>query len=229
LDYFFWLVRSPHGLVVVDCGFTDEVAKARDRSITTQPTELLSRMGVDPKTVDHLVLSHMHFDHVGNIALFPQATVHIARAEYDYWTGRHRQVPAFSWPVEQRDVDLLVELNRQERLSLVDDAAQILPEVAVRRFPGHTPGQLVTEVAAREHMTVIASDAVHFCDEVRLNWPIHLFTDLEQLLDSYQVLRDLDRRADIDLVPGHDPAVTAGYAQVEKDCIDLLQKLELTD
>jgi glyoxylase-like metal-dependent hydrolase (beta-lactamase superfamily II) len=225
LDYFFWLVRSPHGTVVVDCGFTDEVAAQRNRTIQTQPAELLARMGVDPKTVDHLVLSHMHFDHVGNIDLFPNATVHIARAEHDYWTGRHSDVPAFSWPVERHDVDQLGDLAREGRLALTEDQSEIMPGVRLLRFPGHTPGQLVTDVAVGSDRIMIASDAVHYYDELRNVWPNHLFTDMEQLLDSYAELRALDARPDVDLIPGHDALVGRLYDEVEPDCFDLTKKV----
>ncbi|EHI39502.1 hypothetical protein OPAG_01753 [Rhodococcus opacus PD630] len=226
MDYFFWLIRSQGQTVVVDCGFNENVGPTRNRWISTTPSELLSRMGVDPKAVDHVVLSHMHFDHVGNTHLFPNATFHMSRAEYEYWTGRHRDVPAFSWPVESDEVRLLESLRREERLELVDESGEVGTSGArITRYAGHTPGQVVTDIDIDHKKVLLAADAVHYYDEIRRKRPFYLFTDLEQMLDSYDSLRLLDERPDVDVIPGHDPAVSAGYVEVDKDCFDLTTPL----
>ncbi|MGW6748996.1 MBL fold metallo-hydrolase [Streptomyces sp. NPDC055006] len=46
--------------------------------LTGSPTELMARIGADPETVDHVVLSHMHWGHIGNVALLPNATFSMA-------------------------------------------------------------------------------------------------------------------------------------------------------
>lgn len=43
----------------------------------------LARLGYDPEEVQHIVLTHMHFDHCGGVADFPHATVHVHRREYE--------------------------------------------------------------------------------------------------------------------------------------------------
>src|SRR2546430_2267114 len=83
MDFFFWLVRNNDRTLLVDCGYTREVALARGRDPGNDPLELLSRLDVRPADVDHVILSHMHYDHVGNVNLFPNATFSMARAEFD--------------------------------------------------------------------------------------------------------------------------------------------------
>ncbi|MER5437697.1 N-acyl homoserine lactonase family protein [Streptomyces sp. NPDC002790] len=222
MDYFFWLVRTPTKTVVVDCGFSTGTAAIRDRRIDTPAEELLARMGTSLESVDHVVLTHMHFDHVGNTGLFPRATFHMARAEYDYWTGQYRDRPAFSWPVEPPDLDAVQALHASGRLWLLDDEQQLTPEVLLTRLPGHTPGQLVTEVSGGTRQVVLASDAMHYYDEVRQDRPFYLFTDLVGMYDAYTWLRELDARPVTDVVPGHDPEVAKRYEEVERDCFDLL-------
>jgi glyoxylase-like metal-dependent hydrolase (beta-lactamase superfamily II) len=227
MDYFFWLIRTGGKHVVVDCGFGEDLGPTRNRWFSTPPSTLLARMGVDPATVDHVVLSHMHFDHVGNTHLFPNATFHMARAEVEYWAGRHRDVPAFSWPVEDREVRRIEQLYEEERLRFVEDSAELgSTGIRVDRYPGHTPGSLVTTVDHGAGTVVLASDAMHYLDETRLNRPFCLFTDLATMLDSYAALRELGTRPGVDVVPGHDPAVTAGYVEVAQDCLDLTHKKE---
>ncbi|WP_446045647.1 N-acyl homoserine lactonase family protein [Streptomyces olivaceus] len=225
VDYFFWLVRTDSHTIVVDCGFSAETAAARNRRLDTTPEALLARMGTSPEDVDHVVLTHMHFDHVGNTGLFPNAVFHMARDEFEYWTGPHRELPAFSWPVEPSELRALEGLHQQGRLQLLQDEKTLVAGVELTRFPGHTPGQLVTHVSTGERQVVLASDALHYYDEMDRSRPFFLFTDLGQLLDTYQLLHDLDARPDIDVVAGHDPAVATMYAEVQQDCFDLLQPL----
>lgn len=225
MDYFFWLVRSPTATVVVDCGFSARAAAVRNRRIDTPAEVLLARVGTSLESVDHVVLSHMHFDHVGNTGLFPRATFHMARAEYDYWAGRFRDRPAFSWPVEPPDLDAVQALHTSGRLLLLDDEEQLTPEIQLTRLPGHTPGQLITTVSAADRQVVLASDAAHHYDEVHRDRPFYLFTDLAGMYDAYARLRKLDARADTDVVPGHDPKVTKRYKEVEPNCFDLLAPL----
>lgn len=225
MDYFFWLVRTGSHTILVDCGFSAETAAVRDRKVVTAAEDLLARMGTSVEDVDHVVLTHMHFDHVGNTGLFPHAVFHMARAEFEYWTGPHRELPAFSWPVEPSELRALESLHQQGRLRLLDDGKTLVAGVEVIRFPGHTPGQLVTHVSIGERQIVLASDALHYYDEMDSTRPFFLFTDLGQLLDSYQLLHDLDAHPDIDVVAGHDPAVATMYAEVQPDCFDLLQPL----
>jgi len=86
--------------------------------------------GVGPGDVDHVVITHMHYDHVGNVARFPHATVSMAREEYDFWCGRDREpTTALVDPVE---VEIVRKLAREERLNLVDGAEE-------RVIAGHDP------------------------------------------------------------------------------------------
>ncbi|GAA1917524.1 N-acyl homoserine lactonase family protein [Microbacterium aoyamense] len=227
MDYFFWLIRAGGESVVVDCGFAEHLGPIRNRWIETPPTTLLQRMGVEPEEVQHVILSHMHFDHVGNIHLFPNATFYMGRAEFEYWTGPFRDNTAFSWTVEDREVRQVEALKEEGRLVLVDDSAEIgTTGVRVTCFPGHTPGSLVTEIDHPDGTVVLASDTMHYYDEGLLNRPFVAFTDMEKMLHSYDGLRELDARPGYDLVPGHDPAVLRRYEEVAKDCFDLTKKKE---
>lgn len=226
MDYFFWVLRSRGQTVVVDCGFDESVARQRNRQVDTPPFDLLREVGVDPQTVDHVVLSHMHFDHVGNTNLFPSATFYMAQAEYEYWSGPSLEVPAFSWPVESSEVALIESLVQEERLQLVGDTAEIgTTGVRVTRYPGHTPGQLVTELDTGRFKTVLASDAAHYYDEISRNRPFYLFSDLSQLLASYAELRALAALPHVNVIPGHDPEVTRRYQEVAPNCFDLTQAI----
>ena len=77
MDYFVGLIRGAGRTVVVDTGFTAAVAARRKRTFLRCPVAALRRFGVDPAAIEHVVLTHLHYDHVGNFSLFPAAEFHL--------------------------------------------------------------------------------------------------------------------------------------------------------
>lgn len=220
--YYFWLVRNSVRTVLVDCGYSQEAANTRDRRIDTDPVELLARLGVGPEDVDHVVLSHMHFDHIGNIGLFPRATFSIARAELDFWTGPYSERTCIGWQVERDEVRAVVELQQSGRLQLVESSpAELFPGITLNVMPGHTPGQIVTHVDAGSAEIVLASDALHFYDSLRHDRPFQIFLDLAGMYESYDRLRELDSKPETTIIAGHDPEVMSMFEHVAENIADL--------
>ncbi|MFC9838430.1 N-acyl homoserine lactonase family protein [Rhodococcus sp. NPDC127530] len=222
IDYFFWLIRGHGRIILVDCGFDENAGLDKGRAMDNHPLRLLESLGISADQVDHVVISHMHFDHVGNLLLFPNAEFTMGRAEFDFWTGPRANRAIFEWALPRAALDAVQELNAAGRLTLVDGPHELLPGVTVTPMGGHTPGLLVTEVSAGSGQVILASDAVHSYEELDLDRPYNLFNDIEQVYSTYDSLRALDARADSWVVPGHDPLVRRYFDSVHHpDCFDL--------
>lgn len=208
MDYYFWLARNAHRTVLVDCGYNRARGERRgmfgSHHDQIDPVELLALVGVAPKDVDHVVLSHLHLDHVGNIDLFPDATFSMAQRELDFWTGNCGTRELLSHVVHPEEIERVVDLLREERLQLVDESEELFPGISVTRLGGHTPGQLMTEVTGTAGRIVLASDAVHVYEEGEADRPFWLFSDLAETYRTLALLRELDGRPDTSVVPGHD-------------------------
>ena len=70
IDFFVWLVRSKERDVLVDTGFNSKTAAKRGRELIRCPTEGLKLLGVNPEEVEDVIITHLHYDHVGNFDLF---------------------------------------------------------------------------------------------------------------------------------------------------------------
>src|SRR5512132_263919 len=137
MDYFFWVLRNGAATIVVDTGFHPESGARRGRTCLCPPVEALRRIGVDPGTVGTVVLTHLHYDHTGNVAAFPQAELVVQRSELDFWSGSEAGEAQFAPHVEPGDVDLIAAAARDGRVRLLDGDAEVAPGVAAICVGGH--------------------------------------------------------------------------------------------
>lgn len=203
LDYFVWAIRSPGQDVVLDAGFTAAVNKTRQRTYFEEPGDALRRLGVDPGAVEHLILSHLHYDHAGGVEAFPQATVHVQAAEVAFWTGPYANRGEFKRTIEVQDITRIVQLNFEGRVDQVQGSKEIVDGVWVHHVGGHTPGAQVVSVRTARGIVVLAGDASHFFENVEGDKPFAVHTDVIGLYRTFDEMNELATSGLV--VAGHDP------------------------
>ena len=82
LDYFVWAIVGAHGTFIVDTGFDEAMAQKRKRLVTNPIGEGLKAIGIDPETVENVIVTHLHYDHAGNYELFPRARYHLQDVDF---------------------------------------------------------------------------------------------------------------------------------------------------
>src|SRR3984957_7072196 len=88
LDYFVGLIRGSGREILVDTGFNAEEAQLRGRKLTLNPVDALARFGVRADTIGAVVITHMRYDHAGNLDRFPNARFHLQDRDRSFATGR---------------------------------------------------------------------------------------------------------------------------------------------
>jgi glyoxylase-like metal-dependent hydrolase (beta-lactamase superfamily II) len=227
MEFYFWLLRNEDRIVLVDCGFDNVRTALRGYLHTHHPIELLARFGVRAEDVDHVVISHMHFDHIGNVDLFPNATFSLSSKEFEFWTGPYADRMHLGRHADSVEVQMVAKLHREGRVHLVNGPEELFPGIRVTPLRGHTPGQMITEVTTASGTVVLASDAIHYYEELERDRPYWVFTDLEGMYKSYSFLNELALDPGVSVVAGHDPAVLSRFKAVDADCVDLAVRAEL--
>lgn len=220
MDYFVWALTDGQRTVVVDLGFTEPVGTGRGRQFLRCPSRGLAELGIDAVRVEHVVLTHFHYDHVGNHALFPRATFHVQDAEMAFYTGRHASRPAFRHSIEVDDVCALVRLNYEGRVRFVDGVADIVPGIAVHKVGGHTAGMQVVTVETARGRAVVASDASHYYRNFEERIPFNTLHDIPGTYAAFDRLRELASAPEL-ILPGHDPLVLERLQPVKDGIVEL--------
>ena len=210
LDYFVWLARSGSRTFVVDTGFEPAVGARRGRAMIAAPDQGLARLGVDAKGVKDVVITHLHYDHVGNFGLFPGATFHLQDDEMAYATGRHMAQRFFSQAYEVDEVVAMVREVYKGRVRFHDGDVELAPGFSLHRVGGHTRGLQVVRVRTRIGWIVLASDASHLYANMNETRPFPIVYDVPRMVEGYRRLRELADAPEL-IVPGHDPLVMRRY------------------
>jgi N-acyl homoserine lactone hydrolase len=172
-----------------------------DRTITSQ----LAEIGLKTGDIDYVAISHTHGDHIGNVKLFPDATVLLQRAEYD-WIN--------SGPPTDPNLNQLVTLARQlmgqpKNLKLIEGDFDVFGDgsVILISTPGHTPGsQSLMVHLANSGYIVLSGDVVHLEENFEKNIVPALNVDKAQSLASMQRVRDIMQSYNAKLFINHDKA-----------------------
>jgi glyoxylase-like metal-dependent hydrolase (beta-lactamase superfamily II) len=215
MDYNFWVIRSAGKVILVDTGY--DIPKhdwLGEISVTPTP-QALQILELDPLDVDMVITSHFHYDHIGYLGLFSNATVISGRAEYDYWIGKltaNELEGEFSTP---DDLAPIVAAEKEGRLRLISEETEVFPGITVYPIGGHCPGELLTRIDTASGGLILTVDAAHFYEQIEHEWPFFAFTDLDEMRAGLAFINELAKSTGATIIPGHDARVRDRFPAAE--------------
>ncbi|WP_119165960.1 N-acyl homoserine lactonase family protein [Algihabitans albus] len=216
MDYFLWVIRNERRTVVVDTGYDTAEGARRGRPILLDPAQCLTRFGVDPETVETVVVTHLHYDHAGSLDRFDKATFHLQAAEMAYVTGPCMCHDALRMPFTADHVCALIRKVYSGRVVFHEGAGLIAPGIEVHAIGGHTRGLQCVRVRTARGWLVLASDASHFYENYLFGKVFPIVENAQAMLDGFRRLPELASAGDL-IVPGHDPLVRQVFPEIAAD------------
>lgn len=210
MDFYLWVIRNDRHVLLVDTGFPEEMARRRKRTLFRDPVEALADLGLEALDITDVVITHMHYDHAGNLDRFPHARIHLQEEELRFCAGPAMRHHVVRKPFEPVNVQTVVQGLFEGQLVLHRGQAEIIPGVTVHPVPGHTPGTQVVRVPTTRGWVVLASDATHLWANIRLRSPFPILDHLTPMLDGYDRIEAL-ADGDDHIIPGHDPQVAQRF------------------
>lgn len=200
---------------LIDCGFDEPWIPRFGFYDYELPEVVLGKVGIKTSEIETVFVTHMHFDHVGNLYRFPQAKVVVQEAEYVGWNkavelpDRFRPMGEQSWIMssfDMKDIAAFRAMKEDGQLQLAGDGDKLHPSLTGHLSPGgHTFGIQWIEVDTPDGEIVIASDTAMWYSNIEEMWPSgYTNGNTYQMLLTYGeiaefVSDDLSR-----VVPGHD-------------------------
>jgi glyoxylase-like metal-dependent hydrolase (beta-lactamase superfamily II) len=225
MDYFVWVAVGPQRSIVVDTGSTAEVAAARKRRFLRCPAESLALVGVDAGNVKDVILTHMHYDHVGTYHRFPAAQFHLQEVELHYTTGHYMRYPHLARSFEVEDVVGIVRLNFAQRVRLYQGPAELAPGITLHPVGGHTPGMQFVRVHTSRGWVVLASDVTHYYENMETGRPFTAAFHIGDMIEAYEALR-AQAPSPHHIIPGHDPLVMRQYPAPRPELEGIVVRLD---
>jgi glyoxylase-like metal-dependent hydrolase (beta-lactamase superfamily II) len=211
---YFWLIRQGSAQILVDAGATPDLAVKRNLSGYISPEKLLQQVGLLAADVQHVILTHLHWDHAGGASLFPNARFYVQEKEYRFWLDDPiSERPPFKLVSDNACKEYLRSLESTDRLVLLKGDREIFPGIECLEAPGHTPALQAVSVNTGKGKAILGSDCAHFFRNYREDWPSSLITDLVAWMKTYDKLRSKVASLDL-LFPGHDPLMTTRYEKI---------------
>ena len=227
MDYFSWVAIGPGGPVVIDTGLNRQKALQRGYDYDRAPHELLPLLGVDPAEVRTVVLTHLHYDHIGNTEAYPQARFHLQAAEMAFATGPLMEKPWFRLAYEVDELQRMVAYLHTGRLRLHGADQEIAPGLNVHWVGGHTAGQEIVRVRTRRGWVVLASDALHYYEEFERSVPFPVAHSIADMMTAHDRIEQLAASRD-HIVPSHDPLLMQRYPAAQAELNESIIRLDVS-
>lgn len=210
MDYFIWMARNSSGTWIIDTGFNAETASQRGRNFIRCPAQSLALLEVDNQSVKDVIVTHLHYDHIGNFDLFPAARYHLQDSEMQFATGRHMAHKCAHEAYNLEDVVGMVRQVYKGRVDFHDGDADLAPGLTAHLVGGHTMGLQIVRVYTQRGWIVLASDASHFYRNFIEDRPFPIVFNVDDMVTGWARMRELADSED-HIIPGHDPQVLARY------------------
>jgi len=203
----FWVIQGGGHTVLFDSGFhRGDWAKEFGVTDYLAPDKAIEEAGATAAQVTDIIVSHAHWDHMGGVDLFPNATVWIQKGEYEYYSGAAWQPGGQHGGIDPDDVVVLVRRNEIGKLRFVNgDDQEILPGIRAYTGARHTYASQYIRVAG-EPAYVLASDNCYTYENLKSHRPGATFDPADQPGNVAAQKRMVELAGSEDrVVPGHDP------------------------
>ena len=213
-NYYFWCLKNSDQTILVDAGVSPRLAHEKTLAGYVNPAQMLEEIGIHADEIEHVILTHLHWDHADGTTLFPRAQFYVQKAERDFWLHDEiAQRPPFTFFLNDQTRTALQSIEDDGQLILIDGDEEILPGIQCLLAPGHSTALQAVAVHTAEGTAILGSDCAHLFRNYAEDWPSALIINMIAWVNSLKKLKSRVASPEL-LFPGHDPLMTANYPHI---------------
>jgi glyoxylase-like metal-dependent hydrolase (beta-lactamase superfamily II) len=208
-----YLITDGERTVMVDSGI-GEANFGNPNMITGLMPGAVDALGIARDSVETVVYTHMHFDHIGGSRVggepvFSHARQVFHKKEWDHWSKLSDEFGVAAQNIVRPFLDEGV-------VDFVDSNTEILPGVTAVESFGHTPGHLTIAIESKGTSLVLGGDMSNHPFQVEHpNWSLPVDNDHDLAAKSRDAIFESIRDSDTTFVAGHYPMPGVGHIVTE--------------
>ena len=173
------LVEDEDRLILIDNGIGDKQDEKFLRHYHLNGDDTLegslAKLGYTPDDITDMILTHLHFDHCGGSIKYNEdmSGYELAFRNATYWTSRQQ----YEWAIEPNRRESasflkenIIPIEESGHLKLIEEEGEILPNISVKFYDGHTEGQVIPFVNYRGRTVVFMADLLPSTAHIPLPW-----------------------------------------------------------
>jgi glyoxylase-like metal-dependent hydrolase (beta-lactamase superfamily II) len=224
------VVETPTRRIIVDTGLGNDkqnrIAPGWN-GLNGPFLEDLAAAGYPHQSIDTVLCTHLHVDHVGwNTRLvdgrwaptFANARYLFGRTEFEFWRDQHDNPPAAA--VFADSVQPVADAGL---VDLIESDAQVCEEISLVPTPGHSPGHMSVMISSRGEQALLLGDVIHHqCQMVHLDWCSTVDYDPRQAMRTRRDLFGRLAGTSVLVIGGHFTGPGAGCVALDEDAFRLV-------
>ena len=222
-----WIVKTGRHTILIDTCLGNHKDRHNPgwNKLNTPFLERLNACGCKPKSVDFVMCTHLHVDHVGwNTKLengrwvptFPNAKYLFAKREYAHWETEHKtqgkETNGGSFD------DSVLPIVEAGKAVMIDSDHQPDPMLTIKDYPGHTPGSIAINLKDGGKQACFSGDIMHHPIQVyHPDWSSQFCSDQELSAKSRRKLLEDCSRKQCAALPGTFSRRQCGLHQARRE------------
>src|SRR5712672_1434165 len=227
-----WIVKTGRHTILIDTCLGNHKQRTNPgwRNLDTPFLNRLKACGCDPNSVDLVMCTHLHVDHVGwNTKLengkwvptFPNAKYVMSRTDHDHWEALAKKPDTEPYQVNTYN-DSVLPIVEARKAEFVSGEHGMCDCLTLKPAPGHTPGQIRVDLESRGKRAIFPGDALHNPVQVPLwKWNSRFCDDRDLARKTRnRLLGDCVEQGAL-LMPAHFAPPHAAYVKVKGERFEL--------
>lgn len=196
-----YLITNGDRTIMIDAGIGDVSQEGMTAGLMPQAVDAL---GISRDSVETVVYSHMHYDHIGGSSrngrvVFPGARHVFHTKEWDHWKSVDTEFGAAARKI-------MTPLFDADLVDFIDENTDVLPGITAVETFGHTPGHLTVSIISDGTRTLIGGDLSNHPFQVEHpHWSLPVDNDKELAGTTRDRVFESIKDTDITFVAGHYP------------------------